>query len=69
MLRLTAVLAAGTILAGCATRSEPVVEPVAPPVVEPVAPVAPEAAPTPEIGTFGFDVAGMDKSVLPGNKL
>ena len=67
MLRLTAVLAAGTILAGCATRSEPVVEPVAPPVVEPVAPVALEPAPTPEIGTFGFDVAGMDKTVLPGN--
>jgi putative endopeptidase len=65
MLRLIAVLAAGTALAACATRSEPVVEPVAPPAAEPVAPVAP--APAPQIGAFGFDIAGMDRTVLPGN--
>jgi putative endopeptidase len=29
--------------------------------------VAPEAAPKPTYGTFGFDAAGMDKSVAPGS--
>ena len=31
-----------------------------------VAPVKPPAAPGPQIGTFGFDTAGMDRSVAPG---
>jgi putative endopeptidase len=62
MKRLLIVLAASTILAGCAS---------APPPAEPVAPVAPvaaaEPAPKPEIGNFGFDTSGMDKTVLPGD--
>jgi putative endopeptidase len=68
MIRLITVLAAGTILAGCATNSANVPPPpevAATPEPE-VAPPAP-AAPKPQYGTFGFDTAGMDKSVLPGN--
>ena len=61
-----AVLAAGTALAGCTTRwcrssvdrSGRSAE-TPPPVVAP----APKAA----IGTFGFDKAGMDRSVQPGD--
>ena len=66
MTRLVALLAAGTILSGCATQ-----EPIAAASVS-VAPVA-EAPPVvasaakPEIGTFGFDIAGMDRSVAPGD--
>ena len=65
MKHMIAMLAASTVLAGCATRPadipSPPVEEIAPPAVE-----AP-AAPTPEIGTFGFDKAGMDASVAPGD--
>ncbi|QIG81878.1 M13 family metallopeptidase [Stakelama tenebrarum] len=32
-----------------------------------VAPVDPATAPGPQIGSFGFDIAGMDRSVAPGN--
>ena len=65
MVRLIVVLAAGTALAGCATRTVPPAE-VAPPVAEVVpAPVAP--APKAAIGTFGFDTSGMDPSVKPGD--
>ncbi|HKX91869.1 MAG TPA: M13 family metallopeptidase [Sphingomicrobium sp.] len=40
-----------------------------PPIAAEAAPVAPEAppAPKPQYGTFGFDVAGMDRSVAPGD--
>ena len=59
------ILAAGTALAGCATRPVD----IAPPPVETTevapAPIAP--APKAEIGSFGFDTAGMDTTVLPGN--
>ena len=56
-------LAAGTALAGCQS-----VQTAAPgmPVVT-VAPVAPATAPKPQLGTFGFDAAGMDRAVLPGD--
>ena len=67
MKRLIAILAAGTALAGCATQAEPVIVPVAPPAAEP-API--EQLPPKvqaEIGSFGFDLSGMDTSVLPGN--
>jgi len=57
------VLAAGTALAGCAARTVPPAE-VPAPVVEAV-PAAP--APKAQIGTFGFDQAGMDTTVLPGD--
>ena len=65
MRKLIAVLAAGTALAGCATNDADVLPPPAevaeaPP---PVAAPAPKAA----IGTFGFDEAGMDRSVQAGD--
>ena len=59
-----AVLAAGTVLAGCATRAVDV-----PPPPAEAAEVPPVEAPAPKaaIGTFGFDEAGMDRSVRPGD--
>ena len=64
MVRLIALLAAGTALASCAAQ-QPGPAPAAP-LVE-----APEPAPTPaakpEIGSFGFDTAGMDTNVAPGD--
>ena len=65
MIRLFAALATGTVLAGCATQTQPpapILPPVAPaPVVEPA------PAPKPQIGAFGLDTAGMDRAVAPGN--
>lgn len=66
MRSMFAVLAAGTILGGCATRGAE----LAPSPAAAVDPAPAEvAAPSekPEIGTFGFDVAGMDRSVRPGH--
>jgi putative endopeptidase len=59
------LLAATTILGGCATRPAnvpppPVEAEVAPP------PVAPEVV-KPAVGTFGFDESGMDRSIQPGD--
>jgi putative endopeptidase len=57
-------------LAGCGS-SKPTATPPPPPAETPVA-EAPPAAPTPpatpkaQIGAWGFDTAGMDKSVAPG---
>src|SRR5215213_2346663 len=63
MKRVLIGLAATTILAGCSTT-----EPLAPaPLVAAEAPPPAAPAPKPEIGNFGFDATGMDKSVLPGN--
>ena len=64
MRNLLIVLASGTILAGCATQAPPPLPPEAA-----VAPAAPEAAqaPRPQYGTFGFDTAGMDTSIAPGD--
>ncbi|MES2137484.1 MAG: M13-type metalloendopeptidase [Pseudomonadota bacterium] len=64
MSRVFALTLASTALVGCATQAPTpaVVEaPVAVPVAE-----AP-AAPKPQYGTFGFDTAGMDRSVAPGD--
>ena len=60
MKKLIAVLAASTALAGCATPAADIPPP-------PVEETAPPAAPKPEIGTFGFDQAGMDTTVAPGD--
>ena len=61
---LTALAVAGPALAGCTASPPPeVAAPVAPPEAAP----PPVAAPTPELGTFGFDTAGMDRAVQPGD--
>ncbi|MGE5563742.1 MAG: M13 family metallopeptidase [Bacillota bacterium] len=67
MVRFFALALASTALAACATQAPPQAPP--PPPAAPVAAVAPPEAspPRPEYGTFGFDTAGMDKSVAPGN--
>jgi putative endopeptidase len=64
MKRFAIVLAGSTALAGCATAPAPV-ETSAAPAATPAETVA--AAPAKaEIGTFGLDVAGMDRSVPAG---
>ena len=64
MKRLIVLLAATTALAGCTTSAPPeMAAPVAPAEVAP----PPAPAPKPELGTFGFDTAGMDRSVQPGD--
>ena len=73
MFRIATVLLATTALAACATRGEmvaaadPVPASETPAAAVSVAPVKPAAAPGPQIGTFGFDVAGMDRSIAPGH--
>ena len=60
------LLAASTALAGCAAPPPPAL-PAAEAV--PVVPAAPEAPPAPkaEIGAFGFDEAGMNRAIAPGD--
>ena len=66
MLRWYAFALASTTLAACATQpAPPVAVAIAEPVASPV--VAVPAAPKPEYGTFGFDTAGMDTSIRPGD--
>src|SRR5690242_12638381 len=67
MVRVFALALATTALAGCATQAPPPPAPVAeaPATVAPVPAAAP--APKPQYGTFGFDTAGMDKAVAPGD--
>ena len=63
MVRLMVFLVATTMLAGCAASPPPeVAAPVAPAEVAP-----PVEAPKPTYGTFGFDKAGMDPTVQPGD--
>jgi putative endopeptidase len=56
MLRIIGFALASTVLAGAALHAQ-------------TAPVAAEASPLarPQYGTFGFDTAGMDRSVVPGD--
>jgi putative endopeptidase len=63
MNRMTALMAATTALTACTSAPPEAAAPATP--AEVVAPPAP--APKPTYGTFGFDTAGMDASVLPGN--
>ncbi|MGI8610896.1 MAG: M13-type metalloendopeptidase [Sphingomicrobium sp.] len=65
MVRLMVVLAATTALAGCAARTVPPAE-IAP-AVETATVVEVAPAPKPELGSFGFDTAGMDTTVRPGD--
>jgi putative endopeptidase len=63
MPRFFAFLTATMILAGCAAH-----EVVPPPAVAPLAEApAVSPAPKPQYGTYGFDAAGMDRSVAPGD--
>ena len=65
MIRVIALALATTVLAGCATQAPP---PPSPPVVTaPESVEAVPAVPKPQYGTFGFDEAGMDRSVPPGD--
>lgn len=66
MNRLSIVLAASTVLAGCASTPPP--PPIVVAEVGPAEAAAPApSAPKPQIGEFGFDQAGMDTSVRPGD--
>ena len=66
MMRVFAFALVTTVLVGCATQqgSAPLAAARAP---EAAPAAAAPAAPKPEYGTFGFDTAGMDKSIAPGN--
>jgi len=64
MNKLFVMLAATTALAGCATTPAPIAVAEAP-LAEAAPPTSP--APAAQLGSFGFDQAGMDSTVLPGN--
>jgi putative endopeptidase len=66
MVRFVVFLAASTALAGCAASTAQLPPP---PVQAEAAPDSPPppAAPKPQYGTFGFDSAGMEKDVAPGD--
>ena len=64
MHKFSLILATTTILAGCATTPMPAPAPI---VVAEVAPESAPPAPVAQLGSFGFDTAGMDSTVLPGN--
>jgi putative endopeptidase len=67
LIRLVSVLAAGTILAGCAITNR--ADLVPPPPVETAEAAYPPAAPAPKptYGTYGIDTQGMDTSIAPGD--
>src|SRR5689334_2021191 len=65
--RSVAFLVATTVLAGCATHETPPPVLAPPTIVEPLVAPVPVPAPKPQYGTFGFDTAGMDQSVAPGD--
>ncbi|HEU4704916.1 MAG TPA: M13 family metallopeptidase, partial [Sphingomicrobium sp.] len=65
MVRMIVLLAATSALAGCAAHRVAPVE--AAPAVEPAAAAEAAPAPKPELGSFGFDTAGMDTTVRPGD--
>ncbi|HEY0413658.1 MAG TPA: M13-type metalloendopeptidase [Allosphingosinicella sp.] len=70
MRHLLILLAASTALAGCASRGvtpAEVREQTATVATAAEGPVAPPTADRPQIGNFGFDEAGMDRSVAPGD--
>ncbi|WP_293904300.1 M13 family metallopeptidase [Phenylobacterium sp.] len=64
-----AATAAAALLTACATMTKPAPAPVAAPVAEapPPAPPPPPPRPKPQIGTFGFDVSGMDTAAAAGD--
>jgi len=56
-----ALLLSATMLASCSTTAPP------PPAEPPVAAVPAPPTPKPTFGDYGVDIAGMDRSILPGN--
>ncbi|MEQ7872637.1 M13 family metallopeptidase [Sphingomonas sp. ASV193] len=69
MTKWMSLLAATTALSACATQAPPMpaMAEAAPPVAPVVAPVVAAPQPHAQIGDYGFDAAGMDRSILPGN--
>jgi putative endopeptidase len=71
MRTLIVLLAAGTVLSGCATHGANIPPPpdanLTPATAPAEAAPAPAPAPKPQYGTFGFDTSGMDKAVAPGD--
>jgi putative endopeptidase len=67
-LRLLAACSAAVAVSACATTPKEAASPPPAAVAEapPPAP-APPPKPKTEVGTFGFDVGGMDRSVKPGD--
>src|SRR3954470_20073526 len=66
--RLLAAVSAAVLVSACATMNKETPPPAPAPVAEAPPPPPPTPAkPRPEIGTFGFNVEGMDKSVAPGD--
>ncbi|HVM22952.1 MAG TPA: M13-type metalloendopeptidase [Sphingomicrobium sp.] len=66
MVRVLAFVLSSTALAACATQPPPAaVAPTAP--LADAAPIPAPAAPKPTYGIFGFDTAGMDRSIAPGD--
>lgn len=61
----TTFLGAPLLLAGCSYADTPVAPVDAAPLTEPTP--APVAAPKPTFGSYGFDTAGMDPAVAPGD--
>src|SRR5688572_10084458 len=59
-----AAASAAALVSACATPAEPPPPPVA---AAGPAPNPAEPRPRPEVGAFGFDVSGMDRSVAPGD--
>ncbi|WP_188054979.1 M13 family metallopeptidase [Sphingosinithalassobacter sp. CS137] len=70
LLLATTLFATPALLAGCTRAERPAPAAVAQQTQTvgeaAVGPVTPAPAPAPQIGSFGFDVAGMDRSVAPG---
>src|SRR4051794_28565238 len=66
MIRVFAFVLATSALVGCAAQPAPPVAVAEPVVAAPPEPVA-APAPKPQYGAFGFDAAGMDTSIVPGN--
>ena len=66
MVRVIVLALASTALAACATQAPPP-PPPAPVVTEALPAAEAPPSPKPQYGTFGFDVAGMDRSVAPGD--
>jgi len=67
MRKLLLSLIASTALSACATTATEDSADTAVPSGAAAGPVAPASAPGPQIGSFGFDTAGMDRSVAPGD--